>query len=261
MKFQVNGLQFQNGFAGVIGPHGVGKTRLLKTMAALDTSDERLVQAEGNGKICYVTRELESFSTMTVKEYLCVMAGRKFVPNECVVPQIEQTLELAHLTRFINQPLGSLSNLLKSQTLLAKAMLGDPELLLLDQVLHGLTEQERMTIGYTLSEIAKDRTLVLAGQPDEPVDGLYDTVCLLHPEKQAVHVSANTAYSWVEGKVWEYVAPELPTFEEGRILSMVKQADDGVYVREIAAEMPFDEVSQVTPTLTDAYLWWSVQQH
>jgi hypothetical protein len=116
-----------------------------------------------------------------------------------------------------------------------------------------------MHIGYILSEIGKERVIVLAGTCNQSVEGLFDTVCLLHPDKEAVLVPVNTAYAWVEGKVWEYVADELPS-QEDRIVSAVKQANDGVYVREIAFGEPCEEVSQVSPTLCDAYMWWSRQQ-
>lgn len=249
MMIQANGLQFQTGFNGVLGPRGVGKTRLLKHLVG---------QSQGeDSKACYVSRELEAFHRLTVKEYLCVMAGRKNIADRRVAEQIEFALHHVHMTRLSERYVGELSGLAKSQTLIARALLDDAHLLLLDQVLCGLSEQERMNIGYTLSEISKDRVIVLAGDVCEAVEGLYDTVSLLHPEKDAVQVSANTAYSWVEGKVWEYVATDLPQME-GRLITAYKACNDGgVYIREVADDVPHEEVSQVTPTLADAYVWWA----
>jgi ABC-2 type transport system ATP-binding protein len=255
MTIQVNGLKFDTGFNGVLGPRGVGKTRLLKQMALLNDA-----AAIGfSKKACYLTEEFGPLASLTVREYLFYMAGVKEIDKEQVVLRVQRTMEQLHLMRFADRVIGSLSRLVQTQTLVAKSLLDDPPYMLLDDVLEGLNEQERMIVGYALSEIAKDRTVVLAGSVCQAVEGLFDTVCMLHPEKGAVHVATNTAYEWVEGKVWEYVAAEVPEDEDGRLLAVVKRADDGVVVREIALQMPQEEVSQVTPTLEDAYRWWSVQ--
>ncbi|WP_157729600.1 ATP-binding cassette domain-containing protein [Tumebacillus algifaecis] len=252
MKIQVDGLQFGTGYNGVLGPRGVGKTRLLKKMAQVEEGT--------NGQTCYVSRAMDSFHELTIKEYLCYMAGTKAIPREDVTRKVNDSIELMYLNRWADRTIGELSTLMKSKALVAKALLSDSQVLLLDEVLAELSEQERMMIGYALGEAAKERVVVVASNLGDSLEGLLDTLCLLHPEKEAAHVSANTAYSWVEGKVWEYVAPKLPQAAEGRIVTAVKMLEDGVYVREIADFVPYEEVSQVTPTLTDAYLWWAGQR-
>lgn len=243
----LNGLQLNTGFIGVLGTHGAGKTTLLRQMA------------EREAELCYVTHELQSFDNYSVMEYLGQMAELHEIDTNDIPRRIQQALEQMNLTRFADHTIGELNKLLQSQTLLAKAALCESQCLLLDEVLCGLEPSERLNIGFLLNEMGKERTVVLAGDVSEPVEGLFDSVCLLHPEKEMVHVSANTAYSWVEGKVWEYIVTELPC-AEGRIITAVKQADDGIYVREVAQEIPHAEVSQVSPTLTDAYYWWAAQR-
>jgi ABC-type multidrug transport system ATPase subunit len=254
----LNGLQLDAGFIGVLGTRGAGKTRLLRQLAEQGCSHSTSNEAEQ--KVCYVSHELQPYESLTVTEYLIQVATDCGIDKNAVAELITGSIEQVNLTRFADHPIGELSSLLKSQTLLAKALLCEPQCLLLDEVLGGLNENERMSIGFLLNEMGKERVVVLAGDVTEPVDGLFDSVCLLHPEKDMVQVSANTAYSWVEGKVWEYIVPELPDVAEGRIITAVKQTEDGVYVREIAQHVPFEEVSQVSPTLTDAYYWWAAQR-
>jgi ABC-2 type transport system ATP-binding protein len=248
---EINGLPFGTGFTGVIGPRGAGKTRLLQRIASVDTPCAE--------KVRYVTQELESFASYTVKEYLQQAAAELQLSQEDADLRIEQVFKRMQFQRWSDQEIQKVPRVIKVKTLLAKALLSDPHFLLLDGVLEGLQEEERMLIGYLLSELAKERNVVLAGAESQAVEGLFDSVCLLHPEKRAVHVPTNTAYAWVEGKVWEYVASEAPQTAEGHIVVTVKQAEDGVYVREIASSVAGDEASQVTPTLQDVYLWWSSQ--
>jgi ABC-2 type transport system ATP-binding protein len=248
MKILADGLQFQTGLNGVLGPRGVGKTRLLKHLSE---------QSRGEASdVCYVSRELEAFHRLTVKEYLGVMAGPAAKRG---AERIEHALQQVHLTKMADCNVGEISNLAKSQTLIARSLLCDAHLLLLDDILSGLSDQEKMNIGFSLSEIAKERAIVLACGLEEALEGLYDSVIFLHQAKEAVQVPTNTAYSWVEGKVWEYITPELPR-AEGCLITASKQCGDAVYVREVAVEVPDEEVSQVTPTLADAYVWWATDQ-
>ncbi|KEO83608.1 ATP-binding cassette domain-containing protein [Tumebacillus flagellatus] len=243
MMIEVNGLQFETGFNAVLGPRGAGKTRLLKQIIESDAgiaSDE----------VCYVSQELEAFESYTVLDYLLETG---------VTPDLAlEALRRMRLTAHAERRIGTLPKLAKAQALVARALLHDPKLLLLDEVLEDLSESERLFIGYSLREIAKDRVVVVAGAPDHAVEGLTDKVCLLHPEKQAVVVDTNTAYEWVEGKVFVYLTEQMPA-ETGRLVLEQQRDETHVCVREIAQAAPEGEVSHVSPTLHDAYLWWAVQ--
>jgi ABC-2 type transport system ATP-binding protein len=244
MMIEVNGLQFETGFNAVLGPRGAGKTRLLKQIIESDA-------AHASGEVCYVTQELEAFETYTVLDYLLETG---------VTPDLAlDAMSRMRLTAYAERTVGTLPKLAKAQALVARALLHDPKLLLLDEVLNGLSESERLFIGHFLREIAKDRVVVVADAPDHAVEGLLDKVCLLHPGKDAVVVDTHTAYEWVEGKVFVYLTEEVPS-EDGRLVLALKQDETHVCVREIAQCVPEGEVSHVSPTLHDAYLWWAEQQ-
>jgi ABC-2 type transport system ATP-binding protein len=256
--FQVNGLQFVAGLNGVVGPKGVGKTRLLRKLSQMNGTASR----EGREFSCnayYLNSDWNASQDMTVLEYLTEAAKDRANPSDDVLHKVQAALDRVLLKRYADHRLDELSTALQRRVRLAEAVLADAELLLLDDLLNGLEEPERINLGHTLCELAKEHIVVLASDVEETPEGLLDTVCLLHPDKGAVTVSAHTAYEWVEGKVWEYVTPELPSPREDRIVSKYKRCEDAVYVREVAAEVPHEEVSQVTPTLIDAYAWWVKQ--
>jgi ABC-type branched-subunit amino acid transport system ATPase component len=241
MMIEVNGLQFETGFNAVLGPRGAGKTRLLKQISESDA-------VLASGEVCYVTQELEAFETYTVLDTLLETG---------VMPDVAlNAMKQMRLTPYARTHISRLPKLAKAQTLIARALLNDPKLLLLDEVFAGLTASERLFLGASLREVAADRVVVVADAPDNAVEGLLDTVCLLHPDKEACVVSAHTAYEWVEGKVFEYLAEELPA-EAGRLVQQLKQDETHVCVREIANQVPEGEVCHVSPTLLDAYRWWA----
>lgn len=257
--FQVNGLQFATGLTGVVGPKGVGKTRLLQKLSQLHGTANGREERGFSGNVCYLNGEWSARQDLSVLEYLTDSSLNHVIPSDEVVHKVEAAMELVRIKRLADHKLGELTAAQQRRVRLAEALLADPELLLLDDLLNGLDDAERMNVGYTLNQLAKERVVVLASDVEETPEGLFDNVCLLHPDKEAVHVSAHTAYAWVEGKVWEYVSPELPSPREGRIVSTYKRGADAVCVREVALTEPQEEVSQVTPTLTDAYAWWVKQ--
>ncbi|PWK10286.1 ATP-binding cassette domain-containing protein [Tumebacillus permanentifrigoris] len=244
MMIEVNGLQFETGFNAVLGPRGAGKTRLLKQLIESDA-------AHASGEVCYVTQELEAFETYTVLDTLLETG---------VTPDLALgAMRQMRLSAYAQSHIHRLPKLAKVQTLIARALLHDPKLLVLDEVLDGLSDSERLVLGHSLLEVAADRVVVVADAPDNAIEGLLDKVCLLHPEKPSVMVTTDTAYEWVEGKVFEYLAEALPA-EGDRLVLQLKQDETHVCVREIAAQVPAGEVSHVSPTLRDAYVWWAKQQ-
>ncbi|HEU4964446.1 MAG TPA: ATP-binding cassette domain-containing protein [Bacilli bacterium] len=254
--FQVKGLQFATGLNGVVGPKGVGKTRLLQTLSEMHATNDTVTDRGFSGKVCYLNGTWEGSQELTVLEYVTEAAHKREIASDSLEQQVRAVIECVLLTAFADHRVRELSCAMQRRVRLAEALLSDPQLLLLDDLLGGLAEQERMHFAHTLCELAKERIVVLASDVTETPEGLFDTVCLLHPDKEAVTVSAHTAYEWVEGKVWEYISPELPSASDGRIVSEVKRGTDAVCVREVATVVPYEEVSQVTPTLTDAYAWW-----
>lgn len=127
-------LQVQRGdIVTVIGPNGSGKSTLLKTIiGALKPSDGRIVLSPGLS-IGYVPQRLHIDETlpMTVKRFLQL-------PRRASAPAIRSTMANAGVPDLLDQQLLSLSGGQLQRVLLARALLEEPDLLLLDEPTQGL---------------------------------------------------------------------------------------------------------------------------
>ena len=110
----------------VIGPNGAGKTTLLRVLLGLTAADSGVVRRRSGLRIGYVPQRLHVDSTLplTVQRFLCLVQARR---------RIGQVLEELAITRLFDKPMQSLSGGEMQRVLLARALLGNPDLLVLDE--------------------------------------------------------------------------------------------------------------------------------
>lgn len=132
-------------FLGIIGPNGGGKTTLLRLLLGLlrpDTGEVRLFDAppaKTRGRVGYIPQEtnLNKSFPVTVRDIVLMGLtgarglGKRFVRSDRLKAEI--LIERLGLTPVINRPVAQLSGGQRQKALLARAMVGDPEMLFLDE--------------------------------------------------------------------------------------------------------------------------------
>jgi branched-chain amino acid transport system ATP-binding protein len=140
---------------GIIGPNGAGKTTLFNLMTGVHRPDDGRVVFKGRD-ITHVPRQdrcrqgigrtyqiPRPFSDMSVFENVLVCASyARGMSERASYQRCVETLELTRLTDKANQRAGTLTLLNRKRLELARALAGDPTVLLLDEIAGGLTEAE-----------------------------------------------------------------------------------------------------------------------
>jgi branched-chain amino acid transport system ATP-binding protein len=140
---------------GIIGPNGAGKTTLFNLMTGVHRPDDGRVVFKGRD-ITHVPRQdrcrqgigrtyqiPRPFSDMSVFENVLVCASyARGMSERASYRRCVETLELTRLTDKANQRAGTLTLLNRKRLELARALAGDPTVLLLDEIAGGLTEAE-----------------------------------------------------------------------------------------------------------------------
>jgi ABC-2 type transport system ATP-binding protein len=159
---------------GLLGPNGAGKSTLMKIMVGVWDADlphpslqgrEMVVQVPKN--IGFLPEQNPLYEEMYVREYLRffvelrLMAMRR-LGNKEKGEMVEQLIERVGLTAEAHKRVGQLSKGYKQRVGLAQAMIGDPELLILDEPTTGLDPNQLEDIRALIREIGKDRTVILS---------------------------------------------------------------------------------------------------
>jgi len=192
-KTVVNGLSFhvQPGECfGLLGPNGAGKTTTLKMLLGLTAPDAgtiHLVDEPIPSRARYARRRVgvvPQFDNLdpdfTVRENLLVF-GRYFGMSgneiEAVVPSL---LEFARLESKANARVGELSGGMKRRLTLARALVNDPDVLIMDEPTTGLDPQARHLIWERLrSLLARGKTILLTTHFMEEAERLCDRLCVI----------------------------------------------------------------------------------
>ena len=159
---------------GLLGPNGAGKSTLMKIMVGVWDADpphpshqgrEMVVQVPKN--IGFLPEQNPLYEEMYVREYLRffvelrLMAMKRLGDKE-KGEMVEQLIERVGLTAEAHKRVGQLSKGYKQRVGLAQAMIGNPELLILDEPTTGLDPNQLEDIRALIREIGKDRTVILS---------------------------------------------------------------------------------------------------
>ena len=163
-KRVLRGLDFdvaRGGFLVVTGPNGSGKSTLLSLCAGLlvPTRGELLVEAE-RGEIGYVAHESLVYRELTALENLDLYGRLYRVPERR--ERIGMLLERFGLWEARRQRVGSFSRGMAQRLALCRALLHEPELLLLDEPYSGLDRDASELVDGVLTEAAGNKTVVVA---------------------------------------------------------------------------------------------------
>ncbi len=186
------------GFIGIIGPNGGGKTTLLKLMAGLLKPKSGIVTLDG--KIGYVPQNTQANRNFPISVMEVVLLG---AISECSIlgtfkqstktraRQILDTLELSHLAK---KPFCQLSGGEAQRTLIARALICDPEILFLDEPTANTDYEAEKKIFRLLFEYKKTKTILIVTHDLETLIHTADSVLVVNknvieypPEKICRH--------------------------------------------------------------------------
>ncbi|MBO4792584.1 MAG: ABC transporter ATP-binding protein [Clostridia bacterium] len=187
----------EGSIVGFVGPNGAGKTTAMRIMVTLMKASSGEVFIDGiplskdpravRGRFGYVPDFFGVYAAITSEEYLNFYADANSVPREGREELIDGLLELVNLTDKKNADVNLLSRGMKQRLCLARSLLHDPKLLILDEPASGLDAQSRLELKYILQALKSRGKGILISSHILPELGEYcDKVVIL---KQGVKVA------------------------------------------------------------------------
>lgn len=256
-------LTFSDGMYGLLGPNGAGKTTLMRIMASVLELDsgEIIVNGKKNKQqnlrtqIGYLPQKFSFYKNLTVYESLEHVAYMKNVEKRSIKGSINRVLDEVNLSEKRNAKIGTLSGGMVRRLGIAQAILGNPQLLIVDEPTAGLDPEERVRFRNLLSEICENRTVLISTHIVEDIEFMCENLIILSNGRILIEQKYEQILESVKGKLWEINRSDnVKHIAGGKIISK-RREKDGFICRIVSENAPESAIS-VSPTLEDAYLYY-----
>jgi len=178
----------QGEIMGFLGPNGAGKSTTMNIITGCISANSGSASVCGcdvlenpkivKGKIGYLPENPPLYFDMTVKEYLDFVYELKKVKGD-KKKHIEEIMEKVKIADMKNRMIKNLSKGYKQRVGLAQALIGDPEVLILDEPTVGLDPKQIIEIRNVIKEIGKKRTIILSTHILQEVEAVCDSVTII----------------------------------------------------------------------------------
>lgn len=250
-------VQLSAGITGLLGPNGAGKTTLLRILATVLGADRGTLEVlghdptTGDGRLAvrrrlgYLPQEPgfhRSFTAFEFVDYVAIL--KEWGERRTRHDEVRRVLSLVGLEPAMGTAIRRLSGGMRRRVAIAQALLGDPDLLVLDEPTAGLDPEQRLRFRELLSAVAARSTVLLSTHQTDDVAALCNrVVVLLGGEVRFDGTPADLA-ALADARVWMDVERD-PTAQLAWITG------DGM-VRHIGQPPPGAHL--VAPTVEDGYL-------
>ncbi len=174
---------------GFLGPNGAGKSTTMNIITGylaasggtvtIDGHDVQQEPEEAKKCVGYLPEMPPLYLDMTVEEYLRFAAELKKVPRAERMGQVEQVMEMTRITDMRGRLIKNLSKGYRQRVGLAQALLGSPEVLILDEPSVGLDPKQIIEIRDLIRELGKNHTIILSSHILSEVSAVCDHVMII----------------------------------------------------------------------------------
>ena len=176
------------GFNLLIGENGSGKTTLIKNMTGIlplqkgqiTLGDVPVSCREYQKKISYLPQSFDVYPRLTVREILrFVTSAKSGLDKQTAEQQITNIIELTHISDFAGKKLKDCSEGMRRRVGIATALIGDPEVVILDEPTAGVDPKERFQFYKTIQACFPNKIVLISTHILDDVDFLATNVIML----------------------------------------------------------------------------------
>ena len=178
---------------GFLGPNGAGKSTTMNIITGCIAATSGSVSIDGKDifkdplaakrHIGYLPEIPPLYPDMTPTEYLTFVAEAKGVGAEATYLQVKQVMDLTSLNRVADRLIGNLSKGYQQRVGIAQALLGDPDIVILDEPTVGLDPKQIIEIRDLIRELGKTRTVILSSHILAEISAVCDHIMILSEGK------------------------------------------------------------------------------
>ena len=266
--------ELEAGIYALLGPNGSGKSTLMNIITdSLKADSGEITYTSDDGvtenilkmgvrfreKLGFMPQYPGLYPNFTVERFMWYMAALKGLPKEKAKKDIPEILAAVELDDVPKRKIGALSGGMKQRLTLAQAVLGDPEILILDEPTAGLDPKQRIAIRNYISKIAFNKIVIIATHVVSDIEFIARDIIMLKKGVIVDNAPPHELTKKIEGKVWNVpcLESEVQSMQDTfRVTNIARDDESGnVSLRVLSDEKPSEDSKIVTPTLEDYYLY------
>ncbi|MFL0267591.1 ABC transporter ATP-binding protein [Candidatus Clostridium radicumherbarum] len=175
---------------GLLGPNGAGKSTTMNIITGYISATDGNIEIDGlnilkepkkvKKKIGYLPEIPPLYMDMTVEEYLLFVSKIKGINKKEIKNSMDKVTDLVKINNYRNRLIKNLSKGYKQRVGLAEAIIGNPEILILDEPTVGLDPKEIIEIRSLVKELGKTHTVILSSHILSEVSAICDRVVIIN---------------------------------------------------------------------------------
>jgi len=256
-------IAFTGGVYGLLSPNGSGKTTLIKMLATLlfPTSGSILWDGMDIGRlgeryreiIGYLPQHFGVYKNQSPRQFLHYLAALKGMDRAAAARKVPELLELVSLGNVKDVKMRKFSGGMIQRIGIAQALLNDPRILILDEPTAGLDPKERVRFRNLISELSKDRIVILSTHIVSDIETIANRVIMLKDRRLLCNDSPSGICRTLGGKVFE--TREMDAIGQP-VFPLSQRQEDGRTVVRFVCETGCPAAARpVEPNLEDVFLY------
>ena len=261
-------LTLGSGVYGLLGPNGAGKTTLMRIMTdllapstgrvLLDGQDIAVMGAAFRKKLGYLPQDFGVYPNFTAEQFLLYIARLKGLSKFEAKRQTDDLLHMVGLEDKKQKKLKGFSGGQRQRVGIAQALLGDPEILVLDEPTAGLDPEERIRFRGIISDLSQQKLVLLSTHIVSDLEAVANEIILLRKGVVLEMQKPASLLEQLNGQVWLVTVPaaDETALTKQYTCSNVMHTDGKSVIRLLSESAPRPDAVPTAPNMEDLYLYY-----
>lgn len=259
-------MEMTEGVYGLLGPNGAGKTTLMRMISdvlnptrgqiLVNNVDKNDLGESYRDLLGYLPQDMGYYKDFTAERFLKYVAALKGLNKKMAKERIEGLLDVVGLTEYKNKKVGKFSGGMRQRVGIAQALLNNPKILILDEPTAGLDPKERIRFRNLISDISKDRIIILSTHIVGDIEYIAKRVILIKEGQLIKFSTGDKLLKEMEGKVWKVEIDEkdIVEYDEKYQVVNIMRKRDKVQLRILSDHKPVENAIDIEPNFEDMYM-------
>ena len=261
-------LTLGSGVYGLLGPNGAGKTTLMRIMTdllapstgrvLLDGQDIAVMGAAFRKKLGYLPQDFGVYPNFTAEQFLLYIARLKGLSKFEAKRQTDGLLHMVGLEDKKQKKLKGFSGGQRQRVGIAQALLGDPEILVLDEPTAGLDPEERIRFRGIISDLSQQKLVLLSTHIVSDLEAVANEIILLRKGVVLGMQKPASLLDQLNGQIWLVTVPaaDEAALTKQYTCSNVMHTDGKSVIRLLSESAPRPDAVPTAPNMEDLYLYY-----